>query len=182
MSEDDSPDKTAFLSFLYSNIDNTQPYPFLMSHGFRISSALSYSGLTMAAKWELHSVQAATFLTIYKEVWSHNIEHQIFNQVKLTRCYLLLCFVEIVTLHMYFDLFMMVTLTHDCAAVYWSLSFVFYMFFLQEQVHKTVLEISLPVPLLISPLHEGKHGHLLNLQIKKSILWWPCGLFSVCYI
>lgn len=44
------------------------------------------------------------------------------------------------------------------------------MFFSQEQAHKTVLEISLPVPLLISPLHEGihNHGYLLDLQSNKS--------------
>lgn len=46
----------------------------------------------------------------------------------------------------------------------------FSVFFLQEQAPKTVLEISLLVPLLISPLHEGihYHGYLLDLQLNRS--------------
>lgn len=46
----------------------------------------------------------------------------------------------------------------------------FVCFILQEQAHKTVQEISLLVPLLISPLHEGIHNQasLLDLQLNKS--------------
>lgn len=37
-----------------------------------------------------------------------------------------------------------------------SIFYMCFLFFLQEQAHKTVLETFLPVPLLIFPLHEGK--------------------------
>ncbi len=62
-----------------------------------------------------------------------------------------------------------VFLLAGCFPIQFALS-VFLFVFLQGQAHKTVLEISLPVPLLISPLHEGKNNHryLLDLQLNKS--------------
>lgn len=48
---------------------------------------------------------------------------------------------------------------YDVHSNQWLCSSLSLCFSLQERVHRTVPETSLPVPLLISPLHEGKRRH-----------------------